>query len=81
MTILPSLSERFENSIRTNWEHLALTNMEGVSLQYKDVARKVAKLHILYRECGIKPGDRIALAAAIQRNGVWHLYQPLLMVP
>jgi len=56
-TIIPYI----EQSIRENWERPALTNYRGVSFQYRDVARKIAKLHLLYEHAGIVPGDRIAL--------------------
>lgn len=55
------INQYIENSIRQNWEELALTDFKGVSYQYKDIARKIAKLHILFEETGIKPGDKIAL--------------------
>lgn len=50
-----------EQSIRHNWNRYALSDYGGVSHRYSDVARKVAKLHILFRQAGIEPGDRIAL--------------------
>lgn len=50
-----------EDSIKENWERLALTDFQGVSFQYRDLARKIAKLHLLYDAIGIKPGDKIAL--------------------
>ena len=55
------INQYIENSIRQNWEELALTDFKGVSFQYKDIARKIAKLHILFEETGIKPGDKVAL--------------------
>lgn len=56
-----SLISLIENSIRNNWDRLALTDFNGVSYQYGDIARKVAKLHLLYEHAGIKHGDKIAL--------------------
>lgn len=50
-----------EESIRKNWDLDALTDYKGATLQYKDVARKIEKLHILFEESGIKPGDKIAV--------------------
>lgn len=47
-------------SIRENWEYLALTDFKGASFQYRDVARKIAKLHLLFEHAGLKKGDRIA---------------------
>ena len=56
-----SLIQYIQDSIRNNWENLALTDFNGVSYQYRDIARKVAKLHLLYAHAGIKRGDKIAL--------------------
>lgn len=53
--------EYLQHAVRTYWEELALTDFNGVSYQYRDIARKVAKLHLLYQHTGIKPGDKIAL--------------------
>ena len=50
-----------EKSIKKNWDADALTDYKGVTYQYKDVARKIEKIHILFEESGIKPGDKIAL--------------------
>lgn len=47
-------------SICENWEYLALTDFKGASFQYRDVARKIAKLHLLFEHAGLKKGDRIA---------------------
>lgn len=56
-----SIIKRIETSIRDNWEELALTDFNGVSFQYRTIARKIAKLHIAYEAAGIKKGDKIAL--------------------
>lgn len=50
-----------ENSIKDNWDLPALTDYQGSTLQYKDVARKIEKLHILFENAGVVPGDKIAL--------------------
>lgn len=50
-----------EQSLRLNWERLALTDFQGQSFQYRDVARKIAKLHLLFEHAGVRRGDRIAL--------------------
>lgn len=55
-----SLNYYMAESIKMNWEELALTDFNGVSFQYRDIARKVAKLHILFEHSGIKKGDKIA---------------------
>ena len=50
-----------EDSIKKNWDLDALTDYKGATLQYKDVARKIEKLHIIFELSGIKPGDKIAV--------------------
>lgn len=50
-----------EKSITDHWDLDALTDYNGATLQYKDVARKIEKLHILFEESGVKKGDKIAL--------------------
>ncbi|MBO7337803.1 MAG: AMP-binding protein [Paludibacteraceae bacterium] len=57
-----------ENSIKTNWDRDALTDYQGATLQYKDVARKIAKLHILFETTGIKQGDKIAICGRNSSN-------------
>lgn len=55
-----SINHYISESIKKNWEELAFTDFNGVTLQYRDVARKIAKLHILFEQCGIAKGDKIA---------------------
>lgn len=50
-----------EQSIIKNWDNNALTDYKGITLQYKDVARKIAKFHIVLESAGIRPGDKIAV--------------------
>lgn len=56
-----TLNGYLQSSVRKNWEELALTDFNGVSFQYRDIARKIAKLHLLYEQAGVKRGDKIAL--------------------
>lgn len=57
-----------EQSIKTNWDLDALTDYKGSTLQYKDVARKIEKLHILFENAGVRPGDKIALCGRNSAN-------------
>ncbi len=50
-----------ENSIKNNWDLPALSDYKGLTLQYKDLARKIEKVHILLEESGVKPGDKISI--------------------
>ena len=68
MEIYNSLIGLIENSIRQNWDRDALTDYKGATLQYKDVARKIEKMHILLTQCGIKQGDKIAICGRNSAN-------------
>lgn len=57
-----------EDSIKAHWDHAALTDYKGATYQYKDIARKIAKLHILFEACGIEKGDRIAIVGRNSAN-------------
>ena len=57
----PSFLRYLEKSIVENWDKNALTDYKGITLQYKDVARKIAKFHIVLESAGIKPGDKVAV--------------------
>ena len=59
---------RIEDSIKKNWDLDALTDYKGCTLQYKDVARRIEKLHIMFREVGIAPGDKISLCGRNSSN-------------
>lgn len=50
-----------EQSIIKNWDKDSLTDYKGITLQYKDVARKIAKFHIVLESAGIQPEDKIAV--------------------
>ena len=61
MLEIPSFNSYIERSIIQNWDLDALTDYQGTTLQYKDVARKIEKLHILFENSGVRQGDKIAL--------------------
>ena len=61
MTRKDNINQYIAQAIKDNWDNLALTDFDGSSFQFRDVARKIAKLHILFECIGIKPEDRIAL--------------------
>ncbi len=58
-----------EESIKKNWDLDALTDYKGATLQYKDVARKIEKIHILLENSGIKRGDKVAVCG--RNNSHW----------
>ena len=57
----PSFNQIIQDSIINNWDLDALTDYKGATLQFHDVARKIEKLHILFENCGVVKGDKIAL--------------------
>ncbi|MBO8481576.1 long-chain fatty acid--CoA ligase [Muribaculum sp. An289] len=63
-----SLNKMLEESFRANWDRPALSDYKGVTLHYRDVAKHIAKLHIIYDKCGIRKGDKIAICAKNQAN-------------
>lgn len=61
MTNIHSFNAYIEKSIKDHWSQDALTDFEGATLQYHDVARKMEKLHILFESCQVRKGDKIAI--------------------
>lgn len=57
-----------ERSIRQHWELPALTDYKGINCNYKEVARKIEKLHILFEHAGVQKGDKIALCGRNSTN-------------
>ena len=56
-----SFNEQIEQSIKDNWDLDALSDYKGETFQYKDIARIIEKLHIIFEYSNVKPGDKIAL--------------------
>lgn len=50
-----------ESSLKENWDLPALSDYQGESYKYNEVARKIARIHIMFEECEVKKGDKIAL--------------------
>lgn len=63
-----SLNKILEESFRKNWDKAALSDFKGITLHYRDVARRIEKLHIIFNICGVQKGDRIAICSRNQAN-------------
>lgn len=63
-----SLNKTLENSFKKNWDLAALSNYQGATLFYRDVARRIAKLHIAFEQCGLQKGDKVAICSRNQAN-------------
>ena len=63
-----SVNKILEESIRKHWDRPALSNYQGATLKYSDVARRMAKLHIAFEQCGLQKGDKVAICSRNQAN-------------
>ena len=63
-----SVNKIFENAFRKNWDRPAISNYQGVTLKFGDVARRMEKLHIMFEECGLQRGDKVAICSRNQAN-------------
>ena len=63
-----SLNKLLEKSIKKNWNNPALTNYKSVTIHYRDVARKIEKMHIVFKMCGLQKGDKVAICGKNQAN-------------
>lgn len=68
MNTIPSFNSFLEQSVINNWDLDALTDYKGATLQYKDVARKIEKLHIMFENSGVCKGDKIAICGRNSSN-------------
>ena len=58
-----------EESLKKNWDFDALTDYNGSTLQYKDVARKIEKIHILMAEVAWKKVIRLPFVVVTHHIG------------
>lgn len=66
-----NLNEYIAHAVKSYWERPAFSDLgpSPFTLTYKDVARKIAKIHILFHESGIRPGDKVALCG--RNSSLW----------
>lgn len=63
-----SVNKLIEKSIKENWDRDALSNYQGATLRYKDLAARIRYLQIAFEQCGLKKGDKVALCSRNQAN-------------
>ena len=63
-----SVNKQLQKSFQENWDQPALSNYQGATLPYSEVALRIAKLHIAFDKCGLKVGDKVALCSKNQAN-------------
>ncbi len=60
----------YEHSFRENWDLPCYTNYgEKESYTYGEVAQQIARLHLLFKHCQLRRGDRIAIIG--KNNARW----------
>lgn len=59
---MESILKIYQNSFRNNFDLPALSDYSsGATMTYGDLAKRIARVHSLYKSCGIKAGDKVAL--------------------
>ena len=54
-----SVNKIFESAFKKNWLRPAISNYQGETLHFRDVARRMEKLHIMFEECGLQKRDKV----------------------
>ena len=66
-----NLIKIYENSFRKNWELEAVTDYGTTNtLTYAQLAENVAKVHLIFQQAGIAPGDKVAVMGKNNANWV-----------
>ena len=63
-----SVNKIYQEAFKKNWDRPAISNYQGITLHYRDVARRIEKMHIMFEECGLQKGDKVALCSRNQAN-------------
>lgn len=64
-----SFIANIETGIRNNWELPALSDYKKESITYREVAERIAQLHIFFKNAGIERGDKIVLCG--RNSSIW----------
>lgn len=60
----------YENSFKENWDLPCFTDYgENTTYTYGEVAKEIAKLHLLFHHCSLRRGDKIAIIG--KNNSRW----------
>lgn len=66
-----NLIQIYATSFRKNWELPALSEFgSGNTMTYADLSRRIAATHLLFKECGVRRGDKVALMGKNSINWV-----------
>ncbi|MDR0395456.1 MAG: AMP-binding protein [Tannerella sp.] len=50
-----------EKSVKNHWDMPVFSDYDGDTFLYRDMAKEIEKLHLLFNEAGIRKGDKIAV--------------------
>ena len=63
---IKSVNKHLEASFRANWWRPALSNYKGETLNYAMMAEKIEIMHLVFKRCGLNPGDKVAICGKNQ---------------
>jgi long-chain acyl-CoA synthetase len=63
------IKEYIEKSIQENWDQPAFSDYQGQTIQFKEVAQQIHRIHKIFDLWGIKQGDKISLIG--RNNSSW----------
>ncbi len=63
-----SVNKLLEKSFKEHWDRPALSNYNGITLTYRDIAKRIALIHLGFDQCGLQRGDKVALCSRNQVN-------------
>ena len=63
-----SVNKIFQEAFQKYWDRPAISNYQGMTLHYRDVARRIEKMHIMFEGCGLQRGDKVAICSRNQAN-------------
>jgi len=63
-----SVNKIYQEAFKKNWDRPAISNYQGMTLHYRDVARRIEKMHIMFECCGLERGDKVAICSRNQAN-------------
>ena len=63
-----SVNKIFQEAFQKYWDRPAISNYQGMTLHYRDVARRIEKMHIMFEGCGLQKGDKVAICSRNQAN-------------
>lgn len=68
-----NILEIYQDSFRESWDLPALTDFGSDEVMtYGDLARRIARVHLFYKQMGISPGDKVALLG--KNSSTWVMF-------